>query len=78
MAALSVREGFLRITEEVKLQIGTLHSEFIQFYIIYLPNHSIILRLPWLHTHNPLISWREGQILQWDSTCHERCLSKIP
>ncbi len=29
----------LRITEEVKLQIGTLHSEFIQFYVIHSPNH---------------------------------------
>ncbi len=29
----------LRITEEVKLQIGILHSEFIQFYVIHSPNH---------------------------------------
>ncbi len=67
-----------RITEEVKLQIGTLHYEFIQFYVIHSPNHSIILALPWLRTHNPHISWREGQIVQWDSTCHEHCLSNIP
>ncbi len=68
----------LRITEEVKLQIGTLHSEFIQFYVIHSPNHSIILGIPWLRTHNPHISWREGPIVQWGSTCHEHCLSKIP
>ncbi len=67
-----------RITEEVKLLIGTLHSEFIKFYVIHSPNHPTILGLPWLHTHNPHISWREGQILQWGTTCQERCLSKIP
>ncbi len=66
------------ITEEVKLLIGTLHSEFIKFYIIHSTNHRIILGLPWLRTHNPHISWREGQILQWGTTCQECCLSKIP
>ncbi len=68
----------LCITEEVKLQIGILHTEFIQFYVIHSPNHSIIIGLPWLRTHNPHISWREGQIVQWGSTCHEHCLLKIP
>ncbi len=67
-----------RITEEAKLLIGTLHSEFIKFYVIHSPNHPIILGLPWLRTHNPHISWREGQVLQWGTTCQERCLSKIP
>ncbi len=67
-----------RITEEVKLLIGTLHSKFIKFYIIHSPNHLIILGLPWLRTHNPHIYWREGQILQWGTICQERCLSKIP
>ncbi len=46
----------LRITEEVKLQIETLHSEFIRLYVIQSPSHSIILGLPWLRTHNPHIS----------------------
>ncbi len=66
------------ITEEVKLLIGTLHSEFIKFYVIHSPNNPIILGLPWLRTHHPHISWREGQILQWGTTCQERCLAKIP
>lgn len=67
----------LHITEEVKLQIGTLHSEYIRFYVIHSPNHAIILGLPWLRTHNPCISWREGQIIQWDATCQNHCLSRI-
>lgn len=67
----------LRLTEEVKLHIGTLHLETIQFYVIHSPNHSLILGLLWLRTHNPHISWREGQITQWDVTCQDRCLSKI-
>ncbi len=67
----------IRLTEMVKLHIGTLHSEIIQFYVIHLLNHSLILGLPWLHTHNPHIYWREGQITQWDVTCQDCCLAKI-
>lgn len=35
------------------------------------PNH---LGLPWLQDHNPQISWREKQIIRWDSTCYSKCL----
>ncbi len=67
----------LRLTEPVTLRIGTLHSERIQFYVIRSPTHPLILGLPWLRTHDPQISWREGQITEWGPTCQERCLSKI-
>ncbi len=67
----------LRLTEPVILQIGTLHSEEIQFYVIQSPTHPLILGLPWLRTHDPQISWREGQITEWGPACQERCLSKI-
>ncbi len=67
----------LRLTEPVKLHIGTLHSEEIQFYVIQSPTHPLILGLPWLRTHDPQISWREGQITEWGPACQERCLSKI-
>ncbi len=66
-----------RLTEEIKMQLGTLHTETIQFYVIQSPNHPLILGLPWLRTHNPQISWREGQITEWGPTCQERCLLKI-
>ncbi len=67
----------LRLTEPVTLHIGTLHSEEIQFYVIHSPTHPLILGLPWLRTHDPQISWREGQITEWGPACQERCLSKI-
>lgn len=66
-----------RLTKVVKMHIGTLHSETIKFYVIHAPHHSIILGLHWLRTHNPHISWREGQLIQWDTTCQDRCLSKV-
>ncbi|KAL0150500.1 hypothetical protein M9458_054317 [Cirrhinus mrigala] len=57
--------------------MGALHHEKIRFYIIHSPTNPVILGLPWLCNHNPHISWREGQILHWDNTCHEHCLTPI-
>ncbi len=67
----------LRLTEPVKLHIGTLHSEKNKFYVIQSPTHPLILGLPWLRTHDPQISWKEGQITEWGPACQEHCLSKI-
>ncbi len=67
----------IRLTEPVTLHIGTLHSEKIHFYVIQSPTHPLILGHPWLRTHNPQISWREGLITEWGPACQERCLSKI-
>ncbi len=65
------------LTEEIHMQIGALHHENIRFYIILSPNNPVILGLPWLCSHNPHISWREGQIIYWNSTCQEHCLIPI-
>jgi len=65
------------ITAEVVLQVAVLHHEPIRFYVIHSPNNPVILGLPWLRTHNPHISWKEGQIIQWDPSCHELCLKQV-
>ncbi|KAL0150894.1 hypothetical protein M9458_053813, partial [Cirrhinus mrigala] len=65
------------ITEGVQMQVGALHNEIIQFCTIHSPHHTIILGLPWLHKHDPRISWRDGEIRQWSATCQEHCLPTI-
>lgn len=57
--------------------MGALHHENISFYIIFSPNNPVILGLPWLRSHNPHISWTGGQIIHWDNTFHEHCLTPI-
>lgn len=64
----------MHTTVDLQLETGTLHTESIRFYIITSPHNSVILGLPWLHQHNPLISWKEGRILQWDPSCQANCL----
>lgn len=60
---------------DLQLQTGTLHTETIRFYIITSPHNTVILGLPWLHQHNPLISWREDRILKWNPLCHSNCIT---
>lgn len=65
------------ITEEVNLHVGVLHQESTWFYVILSPCNPIILGLPWLRQHKPHISWKGEQILQWDPTCHDQCLTRV-
>lgn len=65
------------ISEEVFLHVGLLHKESIKFYLIQAPRNPIILGLPWLCHHNPHISWKDEQILQWDASCSIHCLTQV-
>lgn len=65
------------LTQELVMQTGLLHTETIQFYILPTSNASIILGLPWLQCHDPHISWKEGQIIQWNNACYPKCLSPV-
>ncbi len=44
-------------------------------YVISSPVHPLILGLPWQRKHDPYISWKDGEIKQWGSACHEQCIS---
>ncbi len=49
------------------------HSETITFDIISCPSFEIVLGLPWLERHNPLISWDSG-IVEFNSpVCLQKC-----
>ncbi|KAL0202442.1 hypothetical protein M9458_000460, partial [Cirrhinus mrigala] len=60
------------ITEELELQTTSLHTEKLRLFTIHSPNHPIILGLPWLEKHNPVISWTKKHILQWSPDCQDR------
>ncbi|KAL0199859.1 hypothetical protein M9458_003046, partial [Cirrhinus mrigala] len=65
------------ITETIRMHIGALHKESIQFYTIQSAHHKLILELPWLRKHDPHIEWREGRLLQWGDFCQKNCISTI-
>ncbi|KAK3552410.1 hypothetical protein QTP86_011646 [Hemibagrus guttatus] len=33
---------------------------------------------PWLEQHNPILSWRTGDVLKWGDTCFPDCFPKLP
>ncbi|ROL48464.1 Retrotransposon-derived protein PEG10 [Anabarilius grahami] len=47
------------------LQIGVLHMEEINLLVLEESTADVILGRPWLEQHNPIISWRIGEILKW-------------
>lgn len=48
-----------------------------EFLITKSPQHPIILGWPWLQTHNPLISWKTGEISKWSESCLKNCLCSV-
>ena len=62
----------------VSLTIAGNHVESLQFFVIQSPLVPVILGRPWLAQHEPHIAWSSGNILEWSSSCHARCLQAAP
>src|SRR6266853_7050791 len=51
------------------------HSEMITFDVAPLGKHNIILGLPWLQHHSPIIQWASRKITFLSDYCKEHCLA---
>ncbi|KAK1796261.1 hypothetical protein P4O66_009342, partial [Electrophorus voltai] len=72
----SVHPGYItHILPCVLLMTNGEHTEHITFYFLSSLSHPIMLGLPWLRAHNPLVTWPDNHILQWAPACYKRCLS---
>ncbi|KAK3505640.1 hypothetical protein QTP70_004728, partial [Hemibagrus guttatus] len=38
----------------------------------------VILGRPWLEQHNPILSWKTGEVLKWGDTCFPNCFPDLP
>ncbi|CAJ0934476.1 unnamed protein product [Ranitomeya imitator] len=72
-----LQETITQVTLEVELQVGALHKERIAFYVLAGLSHPMLLGLPWLRNHEPILDWRNGNILRWGEFCRERCLLPV-
>ena len=52
------------------MDIGN-HHEMVTLDVVPLGKHAIILGLPWLQQHEPMISWQNGQMLFPSLYCHK-------
>jgi len=54
------------------------HEEDIQLHCIMIGNAPIILGLPWLKLHDPVIGWKNHTVKFHSDHCAERCLPSSP
>jgi len=64
-------------TAKVPMDIGS-HRELAIFQVAKLPNHEVILGMPWLKQHSPRIDWCQGKITFESERCTTWCLKESP
>lgn len=64
-------------TVPLVLRASALHQEEISFYVLTKSSSPLILGLPWLRSHAPVIDWSSGEVLQWGKRCHTTCMSLL-
>jgi len=69
--------GPITHTAKVPMDIGS-HSELATFQVAKLPNHEVILGMPWLKQHSPRIDWGQGKITFESKWCKTWCLKESP
>jgi len=69
--------GPITHTAKVPMDIGS-HREFAIFQVAKLPNHEVILGMPWLKQHSPRIDWGQGKITFESERCTTWCLKESP
>ena len=60
---------------EIHMDIGN-HSETLTFDVAPLGKHNIVLGLPWLQWHNPMIHWCSSKVTFISDYCEECCLAQ--
>ncbi|KAK3550599.1 hypothetical protein QTP70_000681 [Hemibagrus guttatus] len=60
------------------LQIGVMHMEEIFLMVLENSTADVVLGHPWLEQHDPILSWRTGEILRWGHQCFEGCFPERP
>ncbi|KAK3519785.1 hypothetical protein QTP70_004948 [Hemibagrus guttatus] len=61
-----------------RLQIGVMHTEEIFLMVLENSTADVVLGRPWLEQHDPILSWRTGEILRWGHQCFKGCFPKRP
>jgi len=69
--------GPITHTAKVPMDIGS-HRELATFQVAKLPNHEVILGMPWLKQHSPRIDWGQGKINFESERCTTWCLKESP
>ncbi|KAK3564060.1 hypothetical protein QTP86_007530 [Hemibagrus guttatus] len=55
-----------------------MHTEEIVLMVLEDSTVDVVLGRPWLEQHDPILSWRTGEILRWGHKCFEGCFPERP
>ena len=67
------------VTHDAQIYLTIKHrDEDIQLHCITIGNTPIILELPWLKLHNPVIGWKNHTVKFHLDHCTEKCLPSLP
>jgi len=69
--------GPITYTAKVPMDIGS-HRALATFQVAKLPNHEVILGMPWLKQHSPRIDWGQGKITFESERCTTWWLKESP
>jgi len=69
--------GPITHTAKVPMDIGS-HRDLAIFQVAKLPNHEVIVGMPWLKQHSPRIDWGQGKITFESERCTTWCLKESP
>ncbi|KAK3533999.1 hypothetical protein QTP86_000505 [Hemibagrus guttatus] len=67
-----------RLAGPLHLQIGALHTEEIYLMVPEDSEANVVLGHPWLEQHDPILSWKTGEVLRWGEHCFEGCFPERP
>ncbi|KAK3506401.1 hypothetical protein QTP70_016614, partial [Hemibagrus guttatus] len=67
-----------RLAGPLHLQIGALHIEEIHLMVLEDSKADVVLGRPWLEQHDPILSWKTGEVLRWGEQCFEGCFPERP
>ncbi len=62
----------------VNLRVGLLHEEDLHLLVLEDSTADVILGRPWLVQHNPILSWKSGEVLKWGESCFPDCFPDMP
>uniref|UniRef100_A0A674B569 Retrotransposon gag domain-containing protein n=1 Tax=Salmo trutta TaxID=8032 RepID=A0A674B569_SALTR len=67
--------GLIReVTVPITMVTQESHEESISLFLIDAPEFPVVLGLPWLASHDPIISWQQRVLKGWSCQCSGRCL----
>ena len=73
MDVKGLKIGSLDFQVQIEVGIGS-HEEHLVLDVAPIGSHRIILGLPWLEAHDPMITWSNGHIQFTSPHCNTHCL----